>query len=65
MSSRIAAFLGVSDWVWLGLVLGVLILGFVALFRSLRRWKAPPPRTAEQIQAEMRLDSETHEAQRW
>jgi hypothetical protein len=61
----LAVFLGISDWLWWAAVLVVLTVGFVALFRSIRRWKSPPPRTPEQIQAEMRLSSETHEPQRW
>jgi cytochrome c-type biogenesis protein CcmH/NrfF len=54
-----------GDWIWWGVVLAALVVGFVALFRSLRRWQSPPPKTPEQIQADMRLTAETHESQRW
>jgi len=60
-----SAFLGVDDRIWWALVLGALVLGFVALFRSFRRWRTPPPRTAEQIQAEMQLYSESRQTDRW
>ena len=59
-----SAFL-VADWVWWLVVLGALVVGLVVLFRSLRRWKSPPPRTLEQIQAEMQLYSESRQTDRW
>ena len=58
-----SAFL-VADWVWWLVVLGALVVGLVVLFRSLRR-KSPPPRTLEQIQAEMQLYSESRQTDRW
>ena len=60
-----AAFLGVSDLVWWIAVLALCGAGLVALFRSFRRWTTPPPRTAEQIQAEMQLYSESRQTDRW
>jgi len=60
----VSAFL-VADWVWWLVVLGALVVGLVVLFRSLRRWKSPPPRTPEQIQAEMQLYSESRQTDRW
>lgn len=61
----LAEFLGVSDWVWWALVLAACALGLFVMFRSLRRWKSPPPRTPEQIQAEMQLYSESRQTDRW
>jgi len=45
----------VSGWGILGVVVLVVALGSWLLFRSLRKWRLPPPTTPEAQQAEARL----------
>jgi hypothetical protein len=48
-----------------GVLLLLVVVGFVVLFRSFRRWREPPPTTPEQLQAQMRLYDESHQTDRW
>ena len=43
------------DWLLVGFGVVVMIVGLLWLFRSLRRWKAPPATTPEAKQGEARL----------
>lgn len=54
-----------GDWMWFGVIVAAATAGVVVLFRSLRRWQQPPPKTAEQIQAEMQLFAESRQTDRW
>ncbi|HEX7463836.1 MAG TPA: hypothetical protein VF382_02945 [Actinomycetota bacterium] len=42
-------------WLVFGAIVLVCAVGFWALFRSLKKWKSPPPTTPEAKQAEARL----------
>ena len=54
-----------DGWPLFGLAAAGTTAGLVVLFRSLKRWQQPPPRTAEQIQAEMQLYAESRQTDRW
>ena len=45
-----------SSWLVFGIVMAIVIVGFLLLFRSFRRWKTPPAGTTpEARQAESKL----------
>ncbi len=52
---------------WIFIFAGLAAIGGAAfyVFRSVRRWKQEPPRTPAQVQAEMNLEAETSESQRY
>lgn len=52
-------------WIAFAVIALIVVIGFVFLFRSFRRWKEPPASTPEQIQAQMRLYDESHQTDRW
>ena len=54
-----------TSWWMVAIAIGVIAVVVWAVFRSFRRWQQPPPRTPEQIQAEMDLFSESRQTDRW
>ncbi len=66
IAGMVLAFLdGWVGWLAVSLVVVGIAVGLALYFRSLRRWKQPPPTTPDQIQAEMHLESESHITDRY
>lgn len=54
-----------GSWWVVAVVVATIVLSSWWLFRSLRRWRHPPPRSPEQVQAEMWLFGESRQTDRW
>ena len=54
-----------AGWILFGAIVLAVVTGLVLLFRSLRRWRQAPPKTADQIQAEMKLYAASRQVDRW